>query len=403
MAEAPDLLRLWLGEVVSQLGDSVFQIALLWLMLELTGSKSATGLVAMSIYLPTLLFGLFAGALADRLDRRRMMLGADLARALLVLLVPALYYAGGLNGLLLGCITFAMAMFNAAFNPARDAIIPQLVPRQDLLKANSMIQSGWQFALLLGPALAGLLIPLVGEVHLFTVDALTFMVSFVLIMGIHRTTGSPGAVQGQGKTRDTTAIRDVREGLSYARGNRCLWALLMITAVDNLFIMGPAIVGTPIFVREILHGGAAEYAFLLSAYAVGTLTGTVLLNIFGRGARNSHLLLWGILLDGLTFLPLMWVKSFAGAYLTLVIHSLVIPMIIVPRPTLVQKIVPAEFQGRIFSMISVAVVGLSAVSAALTGLVSEWLPINEVYGLIALLAAGCGVAGWAIREFREAP
>ena len=161
--------------------------------------------------------------------------------------------------------------------------------------------------------------------------------------------------------------------------------------------------GTPIFVREILHETADKYAFTQIAFAVGMLTGTLFLNLFGKRFRNSQVLLWGIVLDGITFLPLLWVRTFPGMFLTLMVHSLVIPMIIIPRPTLIQKIVPSHLQGRIFSMISVAVVGFTAISMALTGVISEWIPINQLYAIIALLAAACGAVGWLIKDFRTAP
>ncbi len=400
-----NLFFLWMGQVISQAGDSVYEIGLLWLMLEISGSRAATGLVAMSGYLPTLLVGMFGGALADRFDRRRLMLIADAARGALVLFIPLLYYLDGLSGLLLGVFTFVLATFNTVFNPARDAIIVSLVPKEKLLQANSLIQTSWQFALLIGPALAGLLIPVVGIVHLFNADALTFFLSFYLISRIVLARQTGGSVPSRAKFKDVLvrSFSDVREGLAYARRDKRVWVLLMITAIDNLFIMGPAIVGAPIFVRDILHETADKYAFTQIAYAVGMLTGTIVLNLVGKKFRNSHILLWGIILDGLTYFPLLYVKTFWGMFITLAVHSLVIPMIIIPRPTLIQKIIPAEMQGRIFSMISVAVVGFTAISMGLTGIAAEIIPINQLYAVIAVLAAVSGALGWLFRDFRRAP
>ncbi|MEJ2636231.1 MAG: MFS transporter [Calditrichia bacterium] len=398
-----NIFYLWLGQVISQAGDSVYEIGLLWLMLELTGSKSATGLVAMSGYLPTLLFGMFSGALADRFDRRRIMLLADAARGILVLIIPLLYFLNGLSGLLLGIFTFILAMFNAVFNPARDAIVVNLVENDKLLQANSLIQTSWQFSLLLGPALAGLIIPLVGIVHLFNVDALTFFLSFWLISKIAYAKLSQQKTKTKLYGHVQQSFSDVLEGLNYARRDKRIWGLLMITAVDNLFIMGPAIVGAPIFVKDVLHESADKYALTQVAYAFGMILGTIAINFVGKRFRNSHLLLWGIIFDGLTFFPLLWVQTFWGMFFTLLIHSLVIPMIIIPRPTLVQKIVPVEMQGRVFSMISVGVFGFTAISMALTGVASDIIPINLVYAIIAVLAAASGAAGWAIKDFRNAP
>ncbi|MFQ5583220.1 MAG: MFS transporter [Calditrichia bacterium] len=397
-----NLFFLWAGQVVSQTGDSIYEIGLLWIMLELTGSNAATGLVAMAGYLPTLLFGLYAGALADRFNRRRLMMFADMVRVAMVFLIPLLYFTGGLTGLLLGIFTFLIAIFNSLFLPARDSLVPRITGGQQLRQANSLIQTSWQFSLLLGPALAGLLIPLLGIIHLFNFDALTFLISFIFIYKIKTTPRESLRRVLSVPQQFRQSFKDVLDGLIYARKDKIIWVLLLITAVDNLFIMGPAIVGVPIFVREILQEGATSYAFVQVAYAIGLLSGTLFLNLFGKKYRDSHILLTGIVLDGITFLPLLWVDTFWGMFLTLVVHSFTIPMIIIPRPTLIQKLVPAEMQGRVFSMISVAVVGLTAISMGLTGVISEFIPINVIYAVISLLAATCGAVGWFIRDFREA-
>lgn len=402
---------LWAGQLISQAGDAVFDIGLLWLLLELTGSSATTGLIAMAAYLPSLLFGMFAGALVDRFDRRTLLLVSDGARFLIVLAIPLLYYLDGLGALVLGLLTFARALFSTVFNPARDALIPSLVPPSGLLAANSLIQTCWQFGLLLGPGLAGLLIPFTGEVHLFTADALSYLASFCFLWLLPsalpraNTTGTRAVDHSRRASllaAGRTAMADVNLGLARAWRDRRIAVLLGVTAVDNLFIMGPAIIGTPLFVRQVLGLGSGAYALSMTAYALGMLTGTVLLSRFGRRISLSHILLWGIVLDGLTFLPLLWVDSFAGLYTTLFVHSLVIPMIVVARPTLVQRLVEPAMQGRIFSLIGVCVTGLSALSVALTGWVCTLLPVNQVFGAIAILAAATGAAGWLVKEFRQA-
>ena len=397
------LAFLWSGQLISQAGDSVFDIALLWLLLEMTGSSSVTGLIAMSAYLPSLLFGMFAGTLADRCDRRTLLLVSDGARALIVLSIPLLYVSGGLTPALLGLLTFLRSLFSTVFAPARDALIPALVPPSGLLPANALIQTCWQFGLLLGPGLAGLLIPLLGAVHLFSVDALSYLISLMFLWALPRVAVASTSRTDRGiLAAGRTAMADVRLGLSRAFRDRRLSVLLAMTAVDNLFIMGPAIIGTPIFVRQVLGLGASHYALAMTAYALGMLSGTLLLNRVARRLSLSHVLLWGIVFDGLTFLPLLWVSTFPGLYLTLFVHSLVIPMIVVARPTLVQRLVEPEMQGRIFSMIGVCVTGLSALSVALTGMLCAVVPVNWVFGAIALLAAASGGAGWLVKEFRQA-
>ena len=256
-----NVFNLFSGQTISQSGDSIFEIALLWMLLELTGSNAATGLIAMSGYLPSLLFGLFSGALVDRFDKRRIMLLADVARAILVACIPILYYVGGLNGLVLGLFTFAIASFNTLFNPARDTIVGKIVPPEKQLQANSLIHTSWQYALFIGPAIAGFLLLFVDEVQLFLMDALTFLLSFYFIYQLneHRGTGtqknerklcqqlktSPisdaekiGTVEAAKKKKKiktvvAESLGDMWEGLQYVKGDKRLLVLVFMTISNN--------------------------------------------------------------------------------------------------------------------------------------------------------------------------
>jgi DHA3 family macrolide efflux protein-like MFS transporter len=285
---------LWAGQTVSQIGDTIFEIGLIWLAYELTGSKSQTGLIAASAYLPALLFGLFAGSVADRFDRRRIMLNADLARLVLVALIPLLFYNNMLSIHSLGLITVLVAFFNILFIPARDALIPELVSKDQLFKTNALMQTTWQISMLGGPLLASFLIASIGIAHLFTIDAATFLLSFLFIFMIKK----PAFVKVADASKQWR-FKEIFSVFRYLRGERALLILLVITAVDNLFIMGPAMVGLPIFVKENLgiagDAGASVFASGHMYMALGMLIGTLLLNKFGRSIRQNRLLSWGII------------------------------------------------------------------------------------------------------------
>ncbi|MCP4631564.1 MAG: MFS transporter, partial [candidate division Zixibacteria bacterium] len=211
-----NLTLLWLGQMISQSGDSIYQIGLLWLVLELSGSKSATGLVAMSSYLPAVLLSLFAGVTADRYDRRRIMLLSDGARFLIVLIIPTAFLFGILNPISLGINAFVLAIAATFFNPARDSFIPQIIPKEGLLKANSLIQTSWQFALLLGPAIAGVLLHYLGNIQLFTACAFSYLISFAFIFLIR-----PHASTESNK-KHPPGLSEIKDGLLYAIKHRVI-------------------------------------------------------------------------------------------------------------------------------------------------------------------------------------
>ena len=387
---------LFVGQVVSQIGDSVYMIALMWLVLELTGSKASMGTVAALAHLPILLFGLMGGVAADLYNRRKVMLAADALRALVVLALPVMMLRGQASmGVIYGA-TFALSIGVVFFNPARDAIVPELVPADKLIKANSLIQSSHFAAMLLGPAVAAVLLTAVDLVHLFFIDAATFAISFIAIMLI------PYAAPRREQHKDRgSPLNHLRDALGYVMKNRRLRFLLILTAINNFFIMGPAIVGTPVFVKEILKKEVTHYALVESALGLGMILGAILINLVAKRVGKGKLLLLGILFDGITYALLYYGDSTAFLAGMIAFHALGIPFIIVCRTALVQEWVPRDMQGRIFGLVGTAVVGTTAVSCGVVGLLAETIPVNVIFGIFGSLATLCGVVGFCYPKLRN--
>ncbi|SVC72432.1 uncharacterized protein METZ01_LOCUS325286, partial [marine metagenome] len=176
-----NFIFLWWGHLISHAGDAVYMIALPWLMLELTGSNSLTSLVTASAYLPSVLFGLIAGVIIDKYDRKRIMIISDIARALLVTVIPIAIIFNFITPLLIGCVTFLLSSFATFFYPARDSLIPHITNPEELPSANSAITISGQMAHLFGPLFAGIGISIFGLTHLFTADAVSFLFSILFI------------------------------------------------------------------------------------------------------------------------------------------------------------------------------------------------------------------------------
>ncbi len=382
------------AQIASQMGDAAFAVLLLWAVLQMSDSKVLVGGVAMLNYLPVLLFGMVGGLVADLLPRRGIMVASDAVRGVITLGLPFLALAGFLNPWVLAAAGFTLFTASAFFNPARDAYIPSLVERQDLVAANAFIQISIPMGWLFGPAICSLFLRWVKVVNLFAVVGVLFLVSVLFLLRLPRV---PPAPSGHMATR-----KAMFEGLSAAwRDVRLRW-LLVITAVDNLLIMGPAIVGTPLFVKDVLHAPGSVYAMMEALLAVGVFIGLPLTTRLNRRVGQGKILIAGIFLDGLTYLPLLWLKTTPWVGAAIVLHGISIPMITVTRTSLIQRIAPEVQLGRIFALISITVIGLTAVSSGLTGLAAAAVPINVVFGVIAVGAALCGPAAWLSREFREA-
>ncbi|MBW2702005.1 MAG: MFS transporter [Deltaproteobacteria bacterium] len=399
---------LFVGQLISQFGDSIFHIGLLWLALDLTGSKSSTGIIAAAGYLPAVILSLAAGVVADRMDRRRLMMACAALQAFVVAAVPLLGYWGWLNGVSLAVVAFGLSAGASFFNPARDAMLPSLVPAKELTRANSWIQVSAQLAFLAGPAAAGLLIHWTGLLHLFTIDSATFLASLLTLWLIRQPrvvspalragpSPLPQVPQAAGST-----WQEIMDGLRLAWSDGRLRGLLFITAVDNLIIMGPAIVGMPIFVREVLGGDATDYAMIMAVLFAGMVSMSLLMGWKGERWPKGKLIALGMLLDGLTFLPLVWLQDLPLICLAMFIHGLTVPLLVVPRVTLVQQVVPDESRGRIFALLNLAIVGFTALSTALTGIAAEYLSMPNIYLIIGLAGAVCGAASLLMRDLRQA-
>jgi len=382
------IMLLWLGHIISHAGDAIYQISLPWLILELTGSKTSTSLVAVSVYLPAVLFSLMAGVIGDRFDRRGVMIFSDGARMLFVGSLVAYLLNGGTEPLIIGTFAFTVSTFGTLFYPARDALIPSLVKPEQLTSTNAFISTSGQLAHLSGPVLAGALFAWVGLNHLFTIDAVSFSVSMICIALI-----SKKHITIQQEKEPATHMHQLKEGLQFVRKKGDLAGLITLTAVNNLFIMGPAMVGTPIFVREVLNLDFGAYAMIEAHMAGGMLAGTLFIWRFGKKINRSRVLFWGMVLDGLTYSLLYYAGNYEATKILLFIHGIGIPMITVSRTTIIQSVVPDRLRSRIFSMVSMAVIGFTALSSGLVGPLAEVVPISTIFLVIGVGAALCGVIG----------
>ena len=384
-----NLALLWVGHMISLSGDAIYQIALPWLILDLTGSKTSTSLVALAAYLPAVLFSLFAGVMVDRFSRRGMLIVSDLARMLLVGLLFFYLYSGGTSATILGLMAFLVATMATPFYPARDALIPDLVAADKLTSANALISTSGQMAQLSGPALAGFLVAWVGLYNLFAVDAATFAASLAALLMLRVKDRS------RAPSQTATHLFELMEGLRFVRRESALGLLIILTAINNFFIMGPALIGVPIFVREVLDLDFQAFAIIEAHMATGMIISSAIIWKYGARISPPKLLLIGMVIDGLTYSMLYFVDSYPFTRLMLLIHGIGIPMITIPRSTIIQRCVPDNYRGRVFSMVNMSVIGLTALSAAAIGPVAELLPIQSIFLWIGIFAALCGVVGLA--------
>lgn len=390
---------LYAGQFVSQMGDAVFTSSVAWLAASLTGSARATGLAVFLGAAPFLLLGPFAGAWVDRGDRRRIMVASDLVRAALLLGLPLAAGAIGLSFPLVATVAFLLAAASTPFLPARDALIPVLAEGRPLVPYNAAFQTSAQLAQLAGLWLGGVLLGTgrtdTGRVvTVIALDGATFLVSAVTLAALALPrTAAPGSTAGPAPR--PSWFREAAAGFVDAVRDPVILALLVLTALDNLAIMGPAIVGATHFVRDDLHLGAGYVAWFEGAMALGYLVGAAVLSRVGARLRKGPLILWGMVFDGLTYVPFFLVPPYPVALALVFVHGLFIPAIVVGRTSLLQERVPGERIGRTFALVHLTVTGMTALSALLAGEVASAFGARALFLGAGVFGAACGLVGLA--------
>ena len=384
---------LWIGEGVSVLGDHFYMIALPWLVLQLTGDSLAMGTVLALSAIPRALLMLVGGALTDRFSPRSLMIASNAARFALVSLLTALVFANRVEMWTMYILAVLFGVADALFYPAQSSMAPQLVKKDHLQVANSLMQGTMMLTMLLGPALAGLLIAALGDGHsesanmggiagAFGLDAVSFLVSLITLVGIKMQKAQSG--------RNEDILESIRSGLNFAWNDIPLRAFFFVVAAVTFFFNGPFSVGIPLLADTRFPEGAVAYGTILSMWGAGSLVGMALAGMLPHPdpKRMGAVLLGLVSLMGigLGLLGLSTSMIFA-AIISLALGTLD-GYINVFFMTWVQSRAPKALIGRLMSLLMFSSTGLFPVSMALSGALSRvdvTLLLTISGGIVALL------------------
>jgi DHA3 family tetracycline resistance protein-like MFS transporter len=287
-----DFRYLWVGMTASLLGDGIFYVALAWQAYELSNTPSALSTIGVAMTVPHVVFLLAGGVVSDRFDRRRVMMAADALRALAVGVMGMLALTGGLQLWHMLVLAGVFGAGTAFFGPAFDAIVPGLVPDDELGRANSLDQLVRPAALrMLGPALGGLIVAAGSAGTAFIVDAGTFAISIGCVALMHRTGPSKeDADHG-------SVIGDIREGFAYVRSQVWLWGTFLAATLGYLIFWGPSEVLLPFVVRNEMSGSAADLGLIFAIGGIGAMSSAVIMGNRHMPRRN------------MTFIYVVWTLS----------------------------------------------------------------------------------------------
>jgi MFS family permease len=273
----------WVGTLIANTGDWMDQIALGWLMWELTGSGSWLGILAFCRAFPILIFTLFGGALADRMERRRLMQGTQTFAMLLALLLGLLVFTDVVQIWHVLAIAALRGIMLSVNLPTRQALLSDIVDREHLANAIALNSATMNLTRILGGSLGGLLITLVGTAGVFFINGASFI---VLIISLAMMTIPPLVQTGKPKN----ILRSIREGLSYVAQQDVLRSLVFLALVPMIFGM-PYMTLLPIFADDVLGIGHEGYGLLVACTGVGALSGALSLAALGSYRRRGQLML----------------------------------------------------------------------------------------------------------------
>lgn len=386
-----NLLTLVGGQWVSQIGNQLFTMAVYWTVLNQTGSRADLGLVGSILSLAGV-FGLVAGALVDRWDRRGTMISVDVARTVLSLALVAAALTHHLPVAALVAVVLAMTLGSQLFYPAESALLPSVVPDSQLNAANSMNQSGVAMAQLVGSSLGGVILGLLGPIVLFGFNGLSFGVSVATLV-LLRVAAPPARTRGPGTTLRAATVALWHE---IAQGQRTIWLspflrrALPITVVVN-FALAPINFLDVAWVRQVLHLGAVVYGLFGAAILVGILAGSAAATfVAGRLSLRTALTI-AVAASGLCIFGLSRVPLALPDLLFLTAFGLFIGVVNTMVSASLQRAVPDRVRGRVFGTLGAFSNLATPLGGLLTGLGAAVLPLGAIFAGAGLLLAASSV------------
>jgi predicted MFS family arabinose efflux permease len=346
-----DFCLLWWGQAVSQIGDGLNKVALLWFVYTLTGSALKMTIIGLLQTIPPLAFGPLIGVYLDRLPKKQVMIWVDVIRAVLVLLIPILHALDALSLGGLYALVFVIAVVSTIFGPALSSSVPLIVKRSQLTAGNALIQSTTTIGVLIGPAISGIGIAVIGAQNVLYVNAVTFLVSALCLAPIRLREPRKSA---QAASASGSVVEDLKVGFQFVFTQHPMIFVLMITAALYSLAASAFIFLLPVFAKQVLDVGPAELGWLWSAQGLGMLATSLWLATTKERAPQQRLqiIAKSMAVGGVAACTLSLLETAILATALLVVigasFALFIPVVF----GVLQELTPEHLLGRVFTMFS---------------------------------------------------
>jgi MFS family permease len=380
----PNFQLFFAGQAISLIGTWMQTVAQSWLVYRMTGSALLLGTVGFASQIPVFIMAPIGGILADRNNRRRVVIGTQIASMVLATVLALLTLTGRIQVWQIMVLAAGLGVVNAFDIPARQAFLIDMVGREDLLNAIALNSSMFNGARIVGPAVAGILVASIGEGWCFAVNAVSYIAVIVglLLMRIQH----PANLANHG-----SPLENILEGFAFVRNTGPVRAILLLLGVVS-FVGMPYAVLMPVFADKILHGGARGLGILMAATGVGALLGAASLaaRVGVRGLGKLIALAAGGF--GLSLILFSSSKIFWLSTVLLVPVGFTMMVQMASSNTLIQAMVPDRLRGRVMSVYSMMFMGMAPLGALSAGALAHHLgaPWTVATGGVACIAAAIG-------------
>ncbi len=379
-----------IGQFVSLCGTWIQTVAQGWLVLQLTNSALAVGLVTTLGSLPILLFTLYGGVVADRVDKRSLVLVLQSLMLVEALALGLLTVFGRITvGWVMGLAAF-YGLLSAFEVPTRQSLVAEIVPREDLMNAIALGSSAFNLARMIGPAIAGVLIATVGLAACFLINAASYLavVAGLAMMRVERPT----------RPEPVPALNALREGFSYIFGHRWPRALIAIIATFSVFGFS-FVTMMPVFARDVLHLGASGYGAMVSAVGVGAAVAALFMAAMAGTPRSGRMALGSAVLFGAVLTVASMAPEFWSAVILFTIAGCLMALNGIMANSMLQLEAPDRLRGRVMGFYSFVVLGMAPLGSLQAGWVAEHLGVRTAIGLGGVVCfAVASTIAWRFRK-----
>lgn len=390
--------NLWLGQTVSYFGNSVYSLAISWQVYTLTGSSVQVALLLISAFLPQMLLGLFLGAAADRWNRKLLMMLSDWVRAIATAALALSFALDWFALWQIYLVTICLSLSDLLFSTSQNAMLPELVAKEHLLRANSLMATSRQLNRLIGATAGGLLVATFGAVWAIGINSLTFLVSLFFLYRLilpHSEQERPSPERPAKPPLWTEA----KAGLAWLKSQPILLVLILIGMISNI-ALGPTNVLPSMYIQDELGADSHALGLFDGAIALGLIAGGLLVSLLAP-KRIGLWFLTGLGLQGIGMLFVAVAGHLYIACLGNLLLGLAVMLASLPMSTLLQLLTPSDMRGRVNSVMTMGLNLAIPVTYGGIGIIGEWLGSRNTYGLGATLLFACVLVGLCFSRLRH--